>query len=401
MKLIERTDYLKELESVRLIPDIKVITGIRRAGKSQLMDAWHRRLPSLDPEGHVIHINFNLTEFEDLLEYHALEAFIEDHYEEGRNNYVLIDEIQMCDGFEKAVNSLHAKEKYDLYVTGSNAFLQSSDLATLFVGRTFEIPVFPFSFGEYLAYFPSQNLYGSLSDYMAAGGMAGSYLYREASQRYRYLNSDVMNALIVRDIINKYKIRNQPLLEEILDYLMDNVGNLTSIRKVTDTLSSNRTRADHKTVARYMEYLCRAFAFYPVRRYDVRGKKYLKTENKYYLADHSFRTARLGTRNMDYGHILENIVAVELLRRGYEVYAGVLYKKEIDFVAIRGGEKIYIQVCNDISGEKTFDREVAPLLAIRDGYPKVLIARIYQPAWQYEGIQVIDPADWLLPIPQK
>jgi predicted AAA+ superfamily ATPase len=401
MKLIERTDYLKELESVRLIPDIKVITGIRRAGKSRLMDAWHRRLPSLDPEGHVIHINFNLTEFEDLLEYHALEAFIEDHYEEGRNNYVLIDEIQMCEGFEKAVNSLHAKEKYDLYVTGSNAFLQSSDLATLFVGRTFEIPVFPFSFGEYLAYFPSQNLYGSLSDYMAAGGMAGSYLYREASQRYRYLNSDVMNALIVRDIINKYKIRNQPLLEEILDYLMDNVGNLTSIRKVTDTLSSNRTRADHKTVARYMEYLCRAFAFYPVRRYDVRGKKYLKTENKYYLADHSFRTARLGTRNMDYGHILENIVAIELLRRGYEVYAGVLYKKETDFVAIRGGEKIYIQVCNDISGEKTFDREVAPLLAIRDGYPKVLIARIYQPAWQYEGIQVIDPADWLLPIPQK
>ena len=335
MKLIERTDYLKELESVRLIPDIKVITGIRRAGKSRLMDAWHRRLPSLDPEGHVIHINFNLTEFEDFLEYHALEAFIEDHYEEGRNNYVLIDEIQMCEGFEKAVNSLHAKEKYDLYVTGSNAFLQSSDLATLFVGRTFEIPVFPFSFGEYLTYFPSQNLYGSLSDYMAAGGMAGSYLYREASQRYRYLNSDVMNALIVRDIINKYKIRNQPLLEEILDYLMDNVGNLTSIRKVTDTLSSNRTRADHKTVARYMEYLCRAFAFYPVRRYDVRGKKYLKTENKYYLADHSFRTARLGTRNMDYGHILENIVAIELLRRGYEVYAGVLYKKETDFVAIR------------------------------------------------------------------
>lgn len=401
MKLIERTDYLKELESVRLIPDIKVITGIRRAGKSRLMDAWHRRLPSLDPEGHVIHINFNLTEFEDFLEYHALEAFIEDHYEEGRNNYVLIDEIQMCEGFEKAVNSLHAKEKYDLYVTGSNAFLQSSDLATLFVGRTFEIPVFPFSFGEYLTYFPSQNLYGSLSDYMAAGGMAGSYLYREASQRYRYLNSDVMNALIVRDIINKYKIRNQPLLEEILDYLMDNVGNLTSIRKVTDTLSSNRTRTDHKTVARYMEYLCRAFAFYPVRRYDVRGKKYLKTENKYYLADHSFRTARLGTRNMDYGHILENIVAIELLRRGYEVYAGVLYKKETDFVAIRGGEKIYIQVCNDISGEKTFDREVAPLLAIRDGYPKVLIARIYQPAWQYEGIQVIDPADWLLSIPQK
>ena len=171
--------------------------------------------------------------------------------------------------------------------------------------------------------------------------MAGSYLYKNETQKYRYINSEVLNALIVRDIVKKYRLRNEPLLHELIDFLMDNIGNVTSIRAITDTLSSNKAKVDHKTVGKYMDALCKAFAFYRIRRYDIRGKRYLRSEDKYYLADQSFRFARLGTKNMDYGRILENIVAIELLRRGYELYVGVLYKKEIDFVAIRQGEKVY------------------------------------------------------------
>ena len=402
MKLIERTSYLEEMKDLLQTPDIKVITGVRRSGKSKLLDALSAWLKANDPDASIIHINYNLTEYESLMEYHALESYVEERFQPGKNNYLMIDEVQMCPSFEKAINSLHAKEKYDIYVTGSNAFLQSSDLATLFVGRTYEVHVFPFSFKEYLSYFPSENLYGSLTKYITDGGMAGSYLYKNDSQKYRYINSEVLNALIVRDIVKKYRLRNEPLLHELIDFLMDNIGNVTSIRTITDTLSSNKTKVDHKTVGKYMDALCKAFAFYRIRRYDIRGKRYLRSEDKYYLADQSFRFARLGTKNMDYGRVLENIVAIELLRRGYEVYVGVLYNKEIDFVAMKQGEKLYIQVANDISDPKTFEREVTPLLSIKDAYPKLLIARIWQPEYQHEGIRIIDAADWLNEtIPQK
>jgi predicted AAA+ superfamily ATPase len=221
-------------------------------------------------------------------------------------------------------------------------------------------------------------------------------LYKSEGQRFRYINSEVLNALIVRDIVRKNKIRNDPLLHQLIDFLMDNIGSMTSVRTITNTPASNNMKTDHKTVGKYITYLCRSFAFYRVRRYDIKGKKYLQSEDKYYLSDQSFRYARLGTKNMDYGRILENIVAIELLRRGYEVYVGVLYKEEIDFVCTKQGERIYIQVAYDISDNKTFEREVDPLLRIRDAYPKMIIARTYQPAWQYEGIQIIDAADWLL-----
>ncbi len=359
------------------------------------MDAFVSYLQASDKKANIIHINFNITEFENLLEYHALENYVEGKYDKRLNNYLLIDEIQMCPSFEKAINNLHAKEKYDIYVTGSNAFLQSSDLATLFVGRTYEIQLFPFSFKEYLSYFPNSNIYAALTQYITEGGMAGSYLYKNAEQKYRYINNEVLNTLIVRDIVNKHKLKNETLLHALIDYLMDNIGNVTSVRNITNTLSSNKTKADHKTVGKYIDLLCKAFAFYKIRRYDIKGKKYLKSEDKYYLSDTSFRFARLGTKNMDYGRALENIVAIELLRRGYEVYVGVLYKKEIDFVAMKQGEKIYIQVANDISDKSTFNREITPLLQTRDAYPKLLIARTYQPHYQHEGIKIIDAAEWL------
>lgn len=394
MKLIERKDYLDKVINVMGTPDIKVITGVRRCGKSKLLEAFRAYVSANIPNANVIHINFNLPEFEKLNEYRALYDNINSRYKEGVENFVLIDEIQMCDNFEKAINGLHASEKFDIYITGSNAFLLSSDLATLFTGRTFEIKVYPFSFAEYVKYYGYTDLYTAFDSYVTEGGMAGSYVYKDQQAKYDYIQ-EVFNTLIVRDIRTKYKIRNTALMDRLVDFLMDNISNLTSPRKISDTFNSFKDKVNHNTVGAYMQYLCNAFAFYKVRRYDIKGKKYLSTTEKYYLCDHSFRYAKLGTKNMDYGRVLENIAAIELLRRGYEVYAGVLYKKGVDFVAIKRDEKIYIQVSDNITDEKTFQREVSPLLSISDAYPKMVIARTRHDDYQYEGVKVVDIANWL------
>lgn len=395
MKLINRMNYLDKILSVVGTPDIKVITGVRRSGKSKLLEALKAHLLQNDPDINIIHINFNMPEYEELTEYKSLYDYINNNYKIGCENVVMIDEIQMCNNFEKAINGLHASEKYDIYITGSNAFLLSSDLATLFTGRTFEIKVYPFSFSEFQQYFKYDNNYYAFDKYVLEGGMSGSYLYKDIEAKYNYID-EVYHTLIVRDIRTKYHIRNVALMDRISDFLMDNISNLTSARSLADTFNSNKDKINHKTVGSYMQYLCNAFAFYKVRRYDIQGKKYLSSNEKYYLCDHSFRYAKLGTKNMDYGRVYENIVAIELMRRGYEIYVGTLYKKEIDFVAIKRDEKIYIQVSDDISGEKTFEREVSPLLAIRDAYPKILIARTRHDSYQYEGIRIIDIADWLI-----
>ena len=395
MKLIERTLYLKKLINVIGTPDIKVITGVRRSGKSKLLEALKKYIINSIPNHNIIQINFNLPEYDHLLEYKALYDHINANYEEGKENFVLIDEVPMCNNFEKAINGLHASEKYDIYITGSNAFLLSSDLATLFTGRTFEIKVYPFSFKEYMQYFEYSDNYSAFDKYMLEGGMSGSYLYKDSEAKYDYI-ADVFDTLIVRDIRQKYKIRNTQLMERTVDFLMDNISNLTSARNIANALSSAKEKGNHVTISSYIQYLCNAFAFYKVRRYDIKGKKYLSTNDKYYLSDHTFRYAKLGTKNMDYGRVIENIVAMELLRRGYEVYVGILYKKEIDFVAIKRNEKIYIQVSDNISDEGTFEREVSPPLKIKDAYPKMVIARTRNPEYQHEGIKIIDVSDWLL-----
>lgn len=394
MKLIERPEYLQKLKSVQGVPDIKVITGIRRCGKSKLMEAFIEYIRNSDKNANIIYIDFSDLDFEELKEYHKLNEFVKNSYQETKKNYLFIDEVQTCAGFEKTLNSLHASEKYDIYVTGSNAFLLSSDLATLLTGRTFSIEVFPFSLREYMEYFELADPYEAYAQYRKAGGMAGSYLYLDENSRASYVN-DVFETLVIRDIVQKFKIRNTPLLEKIADYLMDNISNVVSANKMAHTLESNKIKTNDKTVGTYIGYLCNAFGFYRIRRYDIRGKKYLASNDKYYLADPSFRGARLGSKNPDYGRISENLVAIELLRRGYEVYAGVLYKKEIDFVAIKRDEKIYIQVSEYIDNPETFEREYTPLLAIKDAYPKMIIARTRQENYQYEGIQVIDIANWL------
>ena len=395
MKLIDRDLYMKQLIDVYGTPDIKVITGVRRSGKSKLMEAFHAYLMNEYKNVNIIHINLIMPENESLKEYHALYNYVNENYIAGCENVLLIDEVQMCDGFEKAVIGFHTSEKYDIYITGSNAFLLSSDLATLFTGRSFRIEVYPFSFKEFCKYYDLADVQLALDRYLTEGGMAGAYVYKNDAGKDKYLK-DIYNTLILRDVVQKFGIRKRILIERVSDFLMDNISNITSARSITSSISNGDTPASNATVTSYMNYLCNAYAFYKVRKYDVRGKRYFSSHEKYYLCDHSFRDAFLGRRNMDYGRTLENIVAIELLRRGYDIYAGVLYKKEIDFVAVRQSEKLYIQVSDNISDSKTLKRELEPLRAVKEAYPKVLLARTGNPQYDIEGIQVIDIAEWLM-----
>lgn len=396
MKTITRTKYLDRIIELKDTPDIKIITGIRRSGKSKLMQAYMEYLKSYFDDIHIIFIDFMDLAYEEIKEYHALHTYVEEHYQAEKKNYLFVDEVQMCPKFELAINSLYSKGKYDIYITGSNAFLLSADLATLFTGRYMEIHVFPFSFQEYCQYYDEGKDKDQLfDDYVVKGGLAGSYAYRTEKDRINYIK-EVYETIVTRDLVQKYALPDTLVLQCLSEFLMDNISNLTSPNKVSQILTENKTMTNHVTVGKYIKFLCNAFIFYDVKRYDIRGKKYLESSEKFYLCDVGIRYAILGNRNMDYGRVYENMVCIELLRRGYNVYVGKLYQKEIDFVAQRGSEKIYIQVSDNITGQETFERECSPLLQIRDAYPKIIIARTKHPMYSYEGIEIYDIAEWLL-----
>ena len=398
MKTIRRTNYLNRIIELNGTPVIKIITGIRRSGKSKLMQTYIDYLKSNFENINIIFIDYMDLMYEKIKEYHALHDYVEERYQEGKTNYLFVDEVQMCPKFELAINSLYSKEKYDIYITGSNAFLLSADLATLFTGRYIEIHVFPFSFKEYCQYYDDINDKDKLfDDYIIKGGLAGSYVYGNEKDRTSYIK-EVYKTIITRDLVQKYELTDTLVLQRLSEFLMDNISNITSPNKVSELLVANKTLTNHVTVGKYIKYLCKAFVFYDIKRYDIKGKKYLESSEKFYLSDSGIRYAILGNRNMDYGRVYENIVCIELLRRGYDVYVGKLYQKEVDFVAQKDSEKIYIQVSDDISGKDTFKRECSALLSIRDAYPKMIIARTKHTKYSYEGIEIYDIANWLLQV---
>lgn len=390
-----RRKYLDDIIRTISTEDIKVITGVRRSGKSFLLDDFKKYVIENIKEANIISFDLSSLKYEELREYHALNDYVEKHYVNNKRNFLFIDEVQMCKGFELALNSLHASRKYDIYITGSNAFLAGSDLATLFVGRTYTIEVYPFSFAEFMRYFNYQDRYEAFDKYVREGGMSGSYEYRTLEDKYGYLR-ETYDTLIVRDIEEKHGVKNVAVMDRLSDFLMDNASKPTSTRNITNTLISNKIEASNKTIAEYVKYLCEAYAFYKVRRYDIKGKRYLTSTDKYFLSDHAFRYAKLGTKVANFGDTYENIVAIELMRRGYEVYVGAMRNSEIDFVAIKDGEKLYIQVSYLIIERETMEREVAPLINIPGGYQKLLIAGTRQSEMQYEGVRIVDIADWLL-----
>ena len=396
MKYLIRQNYLDKIIRLQNTPDIKVITGMRRSGKSILLKEFMDYIIKNDSNANIVFINFQDIEFEELLEYHNLHKYALDNFKEGMYNLLIIDEVQLCKKFELAINSLHSKNIFDIYITGSNAFLLSSDLATIFTGRTMSIEVFPFSFKEYLDYYNSNDDIDLMFNaYLKEGGMPGSLVYEDIVNKYNYL-SDFFNTVLLRDLINKYKIRNQNEIKKLSEYMMDNIGNILSPNNICNCLNNDKVNITRKTISKYLNYFENSFMFYKAKRYDIVGKKYLSNSDKYYLSDVGFRYAINGTRNLDYGRCLENIVYLELLRRSYEVYVGKLYTKEIDFVAIKQNEKIYIQVSEFIDNEKTFEREYVPLLSIKDAYPKMIIARTKIDTYDYNGILIVDIAKWLL-----
>ncbi len=394
MKLIKRADYLARLMRLRNTPDIKVIVGVRRSGKSVLIKQFIESLQEEEQEANVIFINLQDLDYADLLDYKKLHQYVLDRYEKDKHNLLLIDEVQLCDKFELAINSLHSKNMFDIYLTGSNAFLLSSDLATFFTGRAITIKIFPFSFKEFLAYKGVGKEEELFDEYLKYGGMPGSLRYEEEKDKTNYLK-EVYNTILLRDLVEKYRIRNVNELSKISLFMLDNVGKLLSPNNISVALNKDGSSITRKTVSNYLSYFENSFMFYRDKRYDLKGKRYLSSGDKYYLCDIGFKYAINGTKNMDYGSAIENIVFLELLRRGYEVYVGKLYQKEIDFLALSKDEKIYVQVSEYIDNEETFKRECSSLLAIRDAYPKIIIARTHHDEYLYEGIKIIDLVKWL------
>lgn len=396
MKYIIRKKYLDSLIKLQNSPDIKVITGVRRSGKSILLKQFKDYLITNDQNVNIINIDLQDLDNHYLLDYYKLHQYIMDNYQIEKYNVLLIDEVQLCNNFELCINSLHFKALFDIYITGSNAFLLSSDLATLFTGRVMKIEVFPFSYQEYLEYYEKENQYEEMFDeYLNNGGMPGILFYKDLNNKFAYLR-EVYETILLRDLVDKYNIRNKMELQLVSHYIIDNVGKLLSPNNICIVLNNDKCQITRKTITKYINYFENSFMFYRAIRYDLKGKKYLVNNDKYYLVDIGFKYAINGLKTMDFGRAIENIVYIELLRRNYDVYVGKLYQKEIDFVAIKRDEKIYIQVCEYLDNSETLKREYTPLLAIKDAYPKMIIARTHHKEYIYEGIHIVDIAHWLV-----
>ena len=432
MKLIERTMYLDKLKNVIGTPDIKVITGVRRSGKSKLLEAFKNYLKNEVEDANIIHINFNLSDFEELKEYHALNEYIQDRYIPDKENFILIDEIQMCRDFELTINSLHASEQYDIYITGSNAFLLSSEYSTYLSGRSVEIRMLPLSFAEFLdfhgfdiressstlggkrkraydAQAESYELQEVFEAYLRFGGMPGIADVGLNQEKALMLLDGIYSTVIVRDILEREKRRGQRqitdavLLRKIILFLADNIGSSISVSSIGNTLvneglldDGRKNKPSAHTVQAYVNALLEAYFFYEIKRFDIKGKDYLRTLGKYYIVDIGLRNYLLGFRNRDSGHILENVVYFELLRRGYDVAIGKLGDSEIDFIASNANEKIYFQVTESMNSDVVRMRELAPLQKIRDNYEKVILSLDTGLEREFDGIKSVNVVDWML-----
>lgn len=394
MKRIERLLYFSRLVDLIGTPDIKVLTGMRRSGKSELLKSVMSYVRNNVEDNNTIFIDFFDLNYDNIKTYKQLFNYVEKQYLPNKRNFLFLDEVQLCKKFELAVNSFHNSQKYDIYITGSNGELLGGDLATLFTGRYIELHVFPFSLQEFCKYYELQPSERALERYVKEGGLAGSYLYEDELNRKNYIDN-VYKTILTKDLVKRYRLTDENVVGRVAEFLMDNIGNLTSPNTISNVMNENRNVTNHVTINRYIKILCDAYMFYAFKRYDIKGKRYLKTEAKYYVNDVGMRYTELGNKDLDYGRIYENIVAIELLRRGYKVFVGKLYQKEIDFVAERGNEKIFIQVSDNISDEKTFQREYAPLAAIKNNYKKMIIARTFHDEYQYEGIRIVNLLDWL------
>ena len=401
--MIKRETYIKQLQQFIDKPYIKILTGIRRSGKSSVLLLLKEELLLRGvSEEQVIHINFESFEYIELKTAHNLYEYIKERIKKNKQHYLLLDEIQEVEGWEKAVNSFLVDFGADVYLTGSNSHLLSSELATYLAGRYVEIPVYTLSFAEYLQfckyYLPNvqQKNRVSFQSYLGLGGFPVIHTANYSAETAYKVVFDIYSSVILRDTVQRYKIRDVELLERVVKYVFDNIGNTFSGKNVADYFKSQQRKIDINTVYNYLHALEGAFILYRTPRYDVKGKEILKTQEKFYVSDLSVIYALMGYRNRMISGILENVVFLELKRRGYQVFVGKLDDKEIDFIAEKQGKKIYVQVAYKLENEQTAEREFATLLAVKDQYPKYVVTM--DEFWKetVEGVKHIHIADFLL-----
>ena len=404
--MVERKEYLEHLIQWKDEQVIKVVTGIRRCGKSTLLLQYQEWLKASGvSDEQIVTINFEELEYEELQDYKKLYAYLKNRLCKGKMTYIFLDEIQKVSAFEKVVDSLYVKPQVDLYVTGSNAYMLSGDLATLLTGRYVEIKMLPLSFYEFLEVTGSGQEQG-LSEYMRDGGLPYVAVMDRTPEKVDTYLEGIYNTVIVKDIedrqarkesdSDKRKINDILLLKTIAKYLASIVGNPVSIRSITDYFISNGRKISPNTVSDYVEALMESFIFYPAERFDIIGKQLLKANRKMYIVDLGLRNHILPRRQYDLGFSLENIVYFELLRRGYRVMIGKVGSTEVDFVAEKQGAYTYFQVTADMTAQETFEREMKPLRRIRDNYEKIVLTGDRLTLGNYDGIQVKYLPDWLL-----
>lgn len=396
--MIERKEYLKKLIGFKEKQLIKVVTGIRRCGKSTLFEIYQNYLKSNGvDETQIININFEDVKFEDLTDYKKLYKYINEKLLDNKMNYIFLDEIQNVADFQKAVDSLYIKKNVDLYITGSNAYFLSGELATLLSGRYVEIKMLPLSFKEYLSTFKDKTDLGrKFRNYLENG----SFPYvLELNNDKKLINdylSGIFNTVILKDVVARKNISDVSNLERIVKFIFDNIGNITSAKKISDTMTSSGRKISSPTVENYLSALINSFIIYKINRYDIAGKQYLKTAEKYYVADLGLKQFLLGNKKENFGHNLENIVYLELLRRGYEVYIGKIGINEVDFIAVKNRITEYYQVSQTVMAEETLKREIKPLNNIKDHNQKFLLTMDEVPLITYDGIKQINLIDWLI-----
>ena len=396
--LIQREEYLNKLIALKDKKIIKVVTGVRRCGKSKLLEMYRKWLLEQGvEEERIVSINFEDLDFEDLTDYKKLHTYLKEHLVKDNMTYIFLDEIQNVEQFPKVVDSLYIKDNVDIYITGSNAHMLSSEIATLLSGRYIQIEMLPLSFKEYMISTGSMNDRGiKYVDYLQNSSFPYTLELEGQTDEIRSYLEGLYNTIVVKDIINHSKISEPMMLKGILKFIFDNIGNPLSSKKIADMMTSSGRRIDTRTVEKYLDALTESYIIYQAKRYNIKGKQYLKTLEKYYVVDIGLRLMLFGSKQIDAGRILENIVYLELLRRGYDVYVGKVDEFEVDFVAQNGKGTTYFQVALSVRDEKTLERELRSLRAIKDHYPKILLTMDDDPEVHYDGIRRINARDWLL-----
>ena len=405
--MVQRDEYLNQLKKWKDEQVIKVITGIRRCGKSTLLEMYRDYLKSEGvSDDRIISINFEELEYEELLDYKALYNYIKERLHKTETTYIFLDEIQQVENFQKAVDSLYVKKNTDIYITGSNAYLLSGELATLLSGRYVEINMLPLSFAEFCQIKKSGDKNELFAEYMKNGGLPYITNLGDDSEKIDTYLEGIYNTIIVKDIEERQKRReNDPdkrkvtdiaLLKNISRFLAGSIGSPISVKSIADYVTSSGRKVSQNTVDDYVEALTEPYIFYPVERYDVLGKQLLKKNRKMYIVDLGLRRHLLARQRYDLGFSLENIIYFELLRRGYSVNIGKIGAAEIDFVARKNDNVSYYQVTASMTEESTFEREMSPLKGITDNYPKTVITLDRFTLGNYEGIEVVNAVDWLL-----